>query len=78
MTEGEKAIVRQIAFEVGDVLMNRFQKEIIDGIRNHANTCNTKETVKKAKYLLIGVGIGCAAFGAGGALWIADILKTIH
>ncbi len=71
LTDGDKSIVRDIAFEVGEVLMKRFAKETATAIRMHELECKTAETVKRwqnqARAILIVVAIGSflAGYGTG-------------
>ena len=73
LNEGDKAIVRDIAFAVGDVLMKRFDERIA----NHGFTCPAAQAVSKwrgqLKALVIGIAIGAAIIGSGGTIGLLKV-----
>ncbi len=80
MDEGEKAIIKAIAWEVGDALMEKFEEKLQTKIKLHSLACETTKTVNKwsgqAKTLIIGIAIGAALVGSGGTVGIMKLLKV--
>ena len=60
MNEGDKAIVREIAFEVANEMITRFERHLRRDIR----------------LLFVGVSVGAALFGFGGMAIAAKILSV--
>lgn len=81
MDDGERAIIKEIAFEVGETLMERFDKTLAHKIEHHQLTCEVVSQVKKwqgqAKTLIIGIAIGAAIVGSGGTVGVLKLLKIL-
>ena len=81
MEDGERAQIKVIAQEVGETLMERFEKTLSAAIERHQLTCDAVATVNKwrgqAKTLIIGIAIGAAVVGSGGTLGILKWFKII-
>lgn len=82
LDDGDKAIVREIAFEVAGVL----KEELTDGFKTqielHTSRCPAVEAVKQwpkeaksfSKGFIIGLVLGGIALGTGTSLLIAKLL----
>ena len=79
MTDGERAVFRELAFEVAEIVVKRYDQHISDKLKLHVAQCPVKAEVasfreqarggKKAiGWLWAGI---CGVAGAGGftALW---------
>ena len=77
LNEGDKAIVRDIAFEVGEVL----KKSFTERIEAHQCTCPTAQAVGRwrgqLKALAMGIAIGAAIIGSGGTLGLLKLLDKL-
>ena len=82
LNPGDRAIIREIAFEVAEVVITRSApafRELAAGVAEkacdeHEATCPIGRQVRRWKWLVIGVGLG--AGGAGG--WtLARVLLAI-
>lgn len=81
MSDGDKAILREQAFEVAEIVGQRIAKEYIAHLEKHALTCATTRKVERwenrFKGLLIGVGL-CGLFtGFSAAAALFRILSII-
>lgn len=80
MDEGEKAIITEIAWKVGDALMEKFEEKLQTKIELHSLTCTTTKAVigfrGKAKALIIGIALGGAIVGSGGTVGVLKLLKV--
>jgi hypothetical protein len=78
LDDGDKAIVREIAWEVGDKIGERIATTLHESIHAHTESCPTGRLLdayrNKLKGIVIGVSIGATIFGAGGALSVAKLL----
>jgi len=61
INEGDKAIVREIAFEVANEMINRFERHLRRDIR----------------MLFVGVSLGAALFGFGGMAVAVKLLRFL-
>ncbi len=81
MDDGERAIIKEIAQEVGETLMERFEKTLSGEIERHQLTCSAVATVNKwqgqARIFLIGIAIGAAIVGSGGTIGVLKWFKVI-
>jgi len=71
LDEGDKAIIREIAFEVAVILKRELKNARDEAIKIHALECPAKDAIKRwpkqITFLAIGIGIGS---GGGVALII--------
>ena len=65
-SEADKALIREIAFEVGDVLSKRWDKQM----EQHMNTCPTSKRVNRFIWFVLGalVAGGVAGLGLDGVV----------
>ncbi|MFH0982818.1 MAG: hypothetical protein V2A79_14950 [Planctomycetota bacterium] len=62
-TEGERAIIEKVAWEVGDKIIDRLDKHIDDRIVLHHSTCSNR-VGKKLLAIVAGIAAGVGAAGA--------------
>ena len=60
LTEAERALIREIAFEVGEII-----------IKQHVQACPVAKKISKYIWLTIGISIGA---GFGGGITIAKVI----
>ena len=60
LTESERALIREIAFEVGAIMLNQ-----------HVQSCPVAKKISKYIWLTVGISIGA---GFGGGLTIAKVI----
>ncbi len=81
MEDGEKAQIREIAFEVGETLMKRFNEVLKTKLEHHQLTCTAVTEVvrwkNQSKAIVVGVAIGAAIVGGGGVFGILKWLKFL-
>ena len=74
LTEGDKAIVKEIAYEVSNTIVERLEKAMDERLALHVSSCPHGEKVKKFKAMMLGVGIGLMAAGGGLTYVVARML----
>ncbi len=76
---GEKAIIKDIAFEVGETIIKRLNETLTARIKLHQLSCPTADEVNKwrgqAKGLVIGIALGAALVGTGGTIGFLKLFK---
>lgn len=63
LSEGDKAIVREIAFEVAGVMKGELKGCINTAIGTHAEGCEVKKKVARFIWAAAGAGIALGALG---------------
>ena len=66
LTDSERALIREIAFEVSDIILER-----------HIASCPIAKRVSRVYWLAIGVALGAGITGLGSGLTIAKLLSTL-
>ena len=81
MDDGQKAIIKTIAQEVGKELMEQYEKTLTQQIERHRLTCATAAEVNKwknqGKAVVIGIAIGAAIVGSAGTVGILKLFTYI-
>lgn len=75
LSAGDKAIIEQIAWHVGDTISNRIEERLDERIRAHQLACPASNAVKRTKVLLLGMAIGAAVVSSGGTLAALKLLN---
>ena len=73
LSEGDRAIVREIATEAAEVINRRIEKEIDQAIRLHQATCPGASFPIRLKLLVVGVGLGSGLLSAGTIAGLAKL-----
>ncbi len=76
LTDGDKAIVREIAWEVSDTIMERIEKRQDEQIEAHQSNCPTGRAVSRAKWLFVGIAIGAGLVGSSGTFAALKLFKV--
>ena len=80
LSDGDKAMVREIAVAVGNELMERFMNQLQYTIETHHLQCAAVQTVSRwrgqVKALVVGIAIGAAIVGSGGTIGALKLLKV--
>ncbi len=81
LNDSDKAIVREIAWQVADALQQRWHAQVAQAIETHALKCDTGFTVRRwgaqAKAILVGVFLGGLLVGGasvGGILRLVGLI----
>ena len=75
LSEGDKAIVREIAFEVAGVMKGELKGCINTAISTHANQCPVAKKVSQFLWMGIGAGIALGALGLATIPQVVEFLK---
>lgn len=74
LTDGEQALIRQIAQEVAKEVASEMCKRIDQALRLHQAECPGAILPGQLKLLVVGVAFGSAALSAGGVVGILRLL----
>ncbi|MBE3045537.1 hypothetical protein IMZ48_23925 [Candidatus Bathyarchaeota archaeon] len=69
-SDNERAFIRQVAFEVGEVIAARL-------IKDHMATCKIGQNVRRLWWLMVGIGVGLGATMPETLPKLVTLLKTI-
>jgi hypothetical protein len=82
LTEGDRAIVREIAFEVAKVANEESDKRLANAIKVHGLECPTakrvRDTYMLTKGFIIGVIVIAAIVGGSTGVALANIIKWVQ
>jgi hypothetical protein len=81
LTAGDRAMVREIAFEVSNVMLDRVREIINTAVELHSAKCEAKVVIRDVKtsgrWLLAGIAVGAGLAGGGGAVAVAKFLSLL-
>lgn len=77
LTEGDKAIVQEIAWEVSKTIVKRMEKVLDEKIELHVETCPYGKKIKQIRPLIIGFVLGFLAVSGFAGWSIVKILSLL-
>lgn len=77
LNDGDKAIVREIAFEASKVVAEELGKAMATKLRLHSLSCPAVKTVERWRMMLIGGILGGAIIGSGSAVGLLELFKIL-
>lgn len=77
LTDGDKAIIKNMGFQVGEIISKRLREEWMRDLEDHQLKCPTMNTVRTWKILAVGVFIGGLLVGGGATATILNLLKIL-
>jgi hypothetical protein len=77
-TEGQRAFIREVAFEVGKELKAGILETVDVKIERHTTLCPAGAKVKKATWILIGIGLAAAGGGTGLGFLLTSAAAAAH